>query len=137
MDHSGRGERRPGVAPERRALHVQASILKQALPKGVRVSFGEGRRRSDVAMALLKGDRDAVLALPPAIEDSVDLDMHVMRSTHARGHFELLLVLTEPLDDQRVRSPERRAILRSRLDTKADPEADALLERDADRDAPN
>ena len=129
MDQGG-GEMRRNAAPERRALQVQASILKQALPKGVRVSFGEGRRRSDVAMVLLKGDREAVLALPPAIEDSLDLDMHVMRSTHTRGHFELLLVLMEPLEDQRLRSPERRAVLRSRLES-SDPEAEALLERDA------
>lgn len=129
MDGSG-GEMRRNTAPERRALQVQASILKQALPKGVRVSFGEGRRRSDVAMALLKGEREAVLALPPAIEDSLDLDMHVMRSTHTRGHFELLLVLMEPLEDQRLRSPERRAVLRSRLNS-SDPEAEALLEHDA------
>lgn len=119
-----------GVAPERRALHVQAQVLKQALPKGVRVSFGEGRRRTDIAMALLKGDREAVLALPPAIEDAIDLDMHVMRSTHTRGHYELLLVLMEPLEEQRLRSPERRAVLRSRLDAPADPEAQALLDRD-------
>ncbi|HEX7002379.1 MAG TPA: hypothetical protein VF164_11860 [Trueperaceae bacterium] len=129
MDHSG-GELRGKVPPERRALQVQAQVLKQALPKGVRVSFGEGRRRSDVAMALLKGDREAVLALPPAIEDSLDLDMHVMRSAHTRGHFELLLVLMEPLERQRLRSPERRAVLRSRLDS-SDPETEALLERDA------
>lgn len=129
MDGSG-GEMSRNPAPERRALQVQASILKQALPKGVRVSFGEGRRRSDVAMALLKGEREAVLALPPAIEDSLDLDMHVMRSTHTRGHFELLLVLMEPLEDQRLRSPERRAVLRSRLNS-SDPETEALLERDA------
>lgn len=129
MDHGG-GELRGKVPPERRALQVQAQVLKQALPKGVRVSFGEGRRRSDVAMALLKGDREAVLALPPAIEDSLDLDMHVMRSAHTRGHFELLLVLMEPLERQRLRSPERRAVLRSRLDS-SDPETEALLERDA------
>ncbi|HZW28338.1 MAG TPA: hypothetical protein VFF08_07765 [Trueperaceae bacterium] len=131
MDGSGDRVRREVVGPERRALEVQAQVLKQALPKGVRVSFGEGRRRSDVAMALLKGDREAVLAVPPAIEDALDLDMHVMRSTHARGHFELLLVLTEPLEDQSVRLPERRAVLRSRLDSMPrDAEAEALLDRD-------
>jgi hypothetical protein len=118
-------------APERRALEVQASVLKHALPRGVRVSFGEGRRRTDVAMALLKGEREAVLSVPPAIEDALDLDMHVMRSTHAIGHFELLLVLMEPLERHSVRQPERRALLRSRLDAMpGDPEAEALLERD-------
>src|SRR5690606_12015092 len=105
MDTTGDDVRRERPGPERRALEVQAHVLKHALPRGVRVSFGEGRRRSDVAMALLKGDREAVLAVPPAIEDALDLDMHVMRSTHSRGHFELLLVLTEPLEQQSVRWP--------------------------------
>ena len=131
MDTTGDGIRRDPPAPERRALEVQAHVLKHALPRGVRVSFGEGRRRSDVAMALLKGDREAVLAVPPAIEDALELDMHVMRSAHARGHFELLLVLTEPLEQQSVRSPERRAVLRRRLDARAGaPAAAPLLERD-------
>ncbi len=128
---AGDGHRGGGFGPERRALEVQAQVLKQALPRGVKVSFGEGRRRTDVAMALLKGDREAVLALPPALEDSLDLDMHVMRSTHARGHYELLLVLMEPLERQSLRSPERRAVLRSRLDAlPGDAEAEALLDRD-------
>jgi len=128
---AGESAGREAPAPERRALEVQARVLKHALPRGVRVSFGEGRRRTDVAMALLKGDREAVLSVTPAIEDELDLDMHVMRSTHASGHFELLLVLTEPLEQQPVRLPERRALLRSRLDAlPGDAEGQALLDRD-------
>ena len=52
---------------ERRVLKAQAAILKTALPAGVQVSFGEGRRASDVCLVLLKGEREAVLPLPTAI----------------------------------------------------------------------
>lgn len=114
---------------QRRVMRAQAAILKAALPAGVQVSFGEGRRRADVAMALLKGDRDSVLALPPKFEDELEFDLHVVRSAFSREAFELLLVLMEPVADQALRSPERRAALRSRLAQLAeDPEAAALLD---------
>lgn len=120
-----------GASAERqeRVLKAQAAILRAALPTGVQVSFGEGRRSADVAMALLKGDRDAVLALPPRFEDELEFDLHVVRSTFSREAFELLLVLMEPVVDQALRSPERRAALRSRLAQLAeDPEAASLLD---------
>lgn len=120
-----------GASAERqeRVLKAQAAILRAALPTGVQVSFGEGRRSADVAMALLKGDRDAVLALPPRFEDELEFDLHVVRSTFSREAFELLLVLMEPVVDQPLRSPERRAALRSRLAQLAeDPEAASLLD---------
>lgn len=114
---------------EQRSLRAQAAILKTALPAGVRVSFGESRRASDVCLVLLKGEREAVLLLPTVFEDQLEFDLHVVRSTHARGVFELLLVLTEPLDAQGLRSPERRTALRRRLDAiVGDEEGSELLE---------
>lgn len=119
----------------RRVLKAQAAILKTALPAGVQVSFGEGRRASDVCMVLLKGEREAVLPLPTAIEDLLEFDLHVVRSTHARGTFELLMVLMEPLEGQPLRSPERRAALRRRLAVIADdPEGASLLEVGGERE---
>ncbi len=119
----------PAERRQQRIMRAQAAILKAALPAGVQVSFGEGRRRADVAMALLKGDRDSVLALPPKFEDELEFDLHVVRSTFSREAFELLLVLMEPVADQPLRSPERRAALRSRLAQLAeDPEAASLLD---------
>lgn len=100
---------------EKRALRAQAVVLKMALAAGVSVSFGESRRASDVAMVLLKGDRATVLALPTRLEDELGYDLHVLRSTYNRDSYELLVVLTEPLDVQGLRSPERRAALRRRL----------------------
>jgi len=114
---------------EKRALRAQAVVLKMALGAGVTVSFGESRRSSDVAMVLLKGDRETVLALPTRVEDDLGYDLHVLRSTFNRDSFELLVVLTEPLEAQGLRSPERRAALRRRLSSIApDQEGADLLD---------
>ncbi len=131
-----RGQSRPSLGDIRdagklydRVSQAQAAILQAALKSGVQVSFGEGRRASDVAMALLKGERDAVLALPPRFEDELEFDLQVVRSAFNRETFELLLVLVEPLDEQAVRSPERRSALRQRLARLTrDPDADDLLD---------
>ncbi len=115
-----------------RILTAQALILQKALRNGVRVSFGEGRRASDVAMVLLKGDRDAVLQVVTALDDALEFDLHVLRSTFAREQFELLLVFMERLDEQALRSPERRGHLRRRLQqVAADEEGARLLDQDA------
>ncbi len=114
-----------------RILTAQALILQKALRNGVRVSFGEGRRTSDVAMVLLKGDRDAVLKVVTALDDALEFDLHVLRSTFAREQFELLLVFMERLDEQALRSPERRGHLRRRLQqVAADEEGARLLDQD-------
>lgn len=115
-------------AMQERILKAQAVILQRALRSGVKVSFGEGRRATDIAMVLFKGDRDAVLALPAQLEDELEFDLHVLRSTFVRENFELLIVFMEPLDEQALRSPERRGNLRQRLQQLADEEATGLLE---------
>ncbi len=103
------------------------TILRMVLPTGVKVSFGEGRRAADVAMVLLSGERNKVLALPTRLEDELELHVHIVRSTFAGSNFELLLVFTEPLQGQRFRNPERRAALRLQLED---------LERESAQDAP-
>lgn len=112
---------------QRRVQQAQVAILRMVLPTGVKVSFGEGRRAADVAMVLLSGERNKVLALPTRLEDELELHVHVVRSTFAGSNFELLLVFTEPLQGQRFRNPERRAALRQQL---------AYLERQSAQDAP-
>src|SRR5690606_8683762 len=114
---------------EKRALRAQSVVLDIALKAGVQVSFGESRRATDGAMVVLKGDREAVRVLPTRIEDELGYDLHVLRSAVSRDAFELLVVLTEPLDAQGLRSPERRAALRRRLNAAPpDQEGADLLE---------
>ena len=116
-----------GEAFQRRVQQAQVTILRMVLPTGVKVSFGEGRRAADVAMVLLSGERNKVLALPTRLEDELELHVHIVRSTFAGSNFELLLVFTEPLQGQRFRNPERRAALRLQLED---------LERESAQDAP-
>ncbi len=99
----------------------------------MQVSFGEGRRAADVAMVLLKGERSKVLSLPTQLEEELGLDVHIVRSTFAGSTFELLLVFTEPLEEQPMRSPERRAALRlqlERLERRESEESADLLDTD-------
>ena len=107
--------RDPQKAFQRRVQQAQVQILRMVLPTGVKVSFGEGRRSADIAMVLLSGERSKVLFLLARLEDELELHVHVVRSTFAGSNFELLLVFTEPLEGQPVRTPERRAALRHQL----------------------
>lgn len=122
----------PRVQPD--AFAVQAEVLKLALRRGVKVSFGEGRRASDMAMVLLRGDREKVLALPTLFEEELALHVHVVRSAFisSGSSFELLLVLTLPPEVQPLRDPERRAALKRQFEEllKASPQDLGLLIRE-------
>lgn len=101
---------------ERRAVKIQMEIMRIVVPTGVKVSFGEGRRSTDVAMVLLKGDRVSVLQLPTKIEDRLEQHIHIVRSSYVGRNFELLVAVMEPLDRQPLRNPERRAALQRQLE---------------------
>jgi len=101
----------PGV-PDERILETRAAVLRAAVPAGVRVSFGDGRRRSDLTLALLRGERLSVLTLAPRLQEAVPADIEIVRSAHVGHSYELMMALTERIEQQPLRSPERRAKLR-------------------------
>lgn len=71
-------------------------------------------------MVFLRGEREAVLALPLTIFDQLDgYDVEIIRSGTGRGTYLLVLAVTESLGSQAVRVPERRAKLRRRLEREA------------------
>lgn len=120
--------------PDDRLLEARAAVLRAAVPAGVRVSFGEGRRRSDLTLALLRGERQSVLALAPRLGEEIPADVEIVRSARMGRTFELMVVLTEKLEQQPLRSPERRAKLRRLMqDAPQDMETAELLE-DGDPD---
>ncbi len=98
--------------PEDRVLAARAAVLRAAVPAGVRVSFGEGRRRTDLTLALLRGERLSVLSLAPRLLEDVQADIEIVRSARVGQSYELMMALTEKLEQQPLRSPERRAKLR-------------------------
>lgn len=98
--------------PEDRVLAARAAVLRAAVPAGVRVSFGEGRRRTDLTLALLRGERLSVLSLTPRLLEDVQADIEIVRSARVGQSYELMMALTEKLEQQPLRAPERRAKLR-------------------------
>lgn len=98
--------------PEDRVLETRAAVLRAAVPAGVRVSFGDGRRRSDLTLALLRGERLSVLTLAPRLVDGLPADIEIVRSAQVGHSYELMMAVTERLEQQPLRSPERRAKLR-------------------------
>ncbi len=114
-----------------RVLQAQAAVLRTAVTSGVQVSFGEGRRRSDLTLALLKGDRLSVLAVAPRISDELPVDIEIVRSANVGPSYELMVALTERLEQQLLRLPERRAKLRRLASSGAiDEETSRLLDSD-------
>lgn len=114
-----------------RALEAQTAVLKAAVPSGVQVSFGEGRRRSDLTLALLKGERWSVLGVAPRLLEEQPFDVEIVRSAQLAGSYELMVALTERLEDQPVRAPERRRKLARRVsEAPVDAETSVLLDAD-------
>lgn len=110
-------------------LQAQAKVLQAAVPAGIQVSFGEGRRRSDLTLALLKGERLAVLALAPHLADELPVDIEIVRSAQVGASYELMVAITERLEQQSLRLPERRAKLRRLADAgHGDEETSRLLD---------
>lgn len=115
--------------PER-VLQTQTAVLRTAVPAGVRVSFGEGRRRSDLTLALLKGSRLAVLTVAPRMCEAMPVDLEIVRSSQVGERYELMVAITDRLEGQTLRSPERRNKLRTFASGTPDVETAWLLQGD-------
>ena len=114
---------------DERVLETRAAVLRAAVPAGIRVSFGEGRRRSDLTLALLRGERLSVLTLAPRLLEDLPADIEIVRSAEVGGNYELMMALTDRLEQQPLRSPERRAKLRQMAEEPVpDAETASLLE---------
>jgi len=97
----------PALTPAQAS--VRRRVRTAAVRLGVRVSFGQGRRTTDVALVVVKGPRADVLRASPALAEGLDLDVEVVRSAHTADGFEMVLALMLP-KSQRPRHPrERRA----------------------------
>lgn len=97
-----------GLVVEDVRSQVRDTILAAARQAGVKAVFAEGRRSSDITLVLLKGRRLDVLAFAPALVENLDFDLEVMRSAELDGVYELMLAVTDALEDQSVQQPERR-----------------------------
>jgi hypothetical protein len=93
----------PMVARVRRQLRERAASL------ALRVSFGEGRRATDVSLVVVKGQRVQVMRALPALLEGLDLDVEVVRSATTVDGFEIVLALMLPKAQRGTVAHERRA----------------------------
>jgi hypothetical protein len=97
----------PPVSPQVAALRQR--LRQHARELGVEVSFGEGRRETDVSFVVVRGERLAVLRATPQLTEGLDLDVSLVRSAASPEVFEVVLALMRPRELRRRSDPERRA----------------------------
>lgn len=92
------------------AAEVQRAVRERAKRRGLHVAFGEGRRASDVTLAVVKGDRVDVLRFATELFEDLGVDQEVVRSSQMAESFELVVALMQPRDRRMQRDGgERRA----------------------------
>ncbi len=97
----------PHPTPEQ--ARVQRTLRERARELGLHVGFGQGRRSTDITLAVIKGDRMAVLRSLPTRVAGLQLDEEIVRSSQTPEGFEIVVALLRPRG-QRQRVPgERRA----------------------------
>jgi hypothetical protein len=98
-----RGSLTPEQARLRRRLRQDAASL------GLTVSFGEGRRSTDVTLLVVKGPRAEVLRSSFRLVESLGLDVEVVRSSLTPDAYEMVLALMLPRSRRHRVEGERRA----------------------------
>lgn len=91
------------LAALRQRLRVRAGEL------GVQVSFGEGRRATDVTLVVVRGPRRSVLRATAALFDGLGYDVSVVRSAASAEAFEVVVALLQPRHRRKRIDGERRA----------------------------
>lgn len=91
------------VARLRQRLRVRAAEL------GVSVSFGDGRRSTDVTLVVVRGARRAVLAATGRMFDGLGVDVDAVRSAVTPEAYEAVFALLRPKRERGASDPERRA----------------------------
>jgi hypothetical protein len=96
-----------GLTPE--AARARRTLREGAAALGVRVSFGEGRRTTDVTLVVVKGPRLRVMRSLPKLVEPLGLDVEVVRSATTVDGFEIVLALMVPKARRPKVAGERRA----------------------------
>lgn len=100
--------RREG-APTAKVARVRQRVRAAAARLGLGVSFGEGRRASDVSLVVVKGDRAQVLRSYTELFEGLDLDVELVRSASSAEAYEVVVALMVPREARERVDGERRA----------------------------
>lgn len=81
---------------------------------GVEVEMLAGKRETDLALLIAKGEKKDVVALPVHLQDYLPYaDIELIASQVQGPHYKLTLVVTRKLREQPSQEMERRAKLRN------------------------
>lgn len=95
--------------PTQEQARVQMLLRERAAALGLGVGFGQGRRATDVTIAVVKGERIVVLRAIPQLFDGLGLDEEIVRSSQTLEGFEIVVALIRPRSERRRIEGERRA----------------------------
>ncbi len=99
---------------------IRRSVVSAATELGIKASFADGRRDSDILVIRLRGNRKDTVFLSQQLKEifpTVDID--VLQGKQHDGNI-LTMIVTEPLTEQEAQEAmERRAKLRFQSQKKA------------------
>ncbi len=115
-EHDAEHDAEQLAVPSEREQVMARIIRKTVHAAGAQVEFAPRRRRSDLLLCIIRGDRQDVLRIPPNLAALFpDVDLEILRGEPGTPFYALTLAVTEKLDAQQTKEAERRAKLRRRL----------------------
>lgn len=106
---------RPGPVDDVKTA-VRRGARKVAERLGLKVTFAEAKRQTDITLVTFAGPRQHVLLAPVQLLTRLPaVDLELLSGERLGPQFRLTLVVTERLDKQPTHQPERRAKLQSVL----------------------
>ena len=96
-------------------LYIRDYISRTAKTINLTPSFSHGRRKSDLLLVKLRGDREYAEAITASLAEVLtEIDIETPKSLQKDDYF--TLIVTQKLADQEVAAKERRAKLTSAME---------------------
>jgi hypothetical protein len=95
---------------------IQTSMQRIADENELNINFRPGRRKTDLLLATMHGQRRGMLALALFVSENYpQVDLELVNIDTKSDVQTLMLAVTEKLEHQQTQVPERRAVLESYL----------------------
>lgn len=96
-----------------RVRKVQQLVVQLAETRDVKVVFQKVKRRTDITMFSLRGERSAVISVPGELVNRLEgIDLELLRSEYRDAALSITLVITDELASQDIQFSERRKKLK-------------------------
>lgn len=95
---------------------IQTSMQRIADEHELEIDFRAGKRKTDILLATMRGQRRGMLALALFVSEHFpQVDLELVNIDTKSEVQTLMLAVTEKLEQQQTQVPERRAVLESYL----------------------